>query len=392
MFSVEKKGPGLARAGVIHTPHGDIETPAFIAVGTKATVKALTPAQLEELGAEAVLGNTYHLYLEPGDELIAKGGGMAKFMNWKKPTFTDSGGFQVFSLGVAFGKQITKFSDSPQVAEEVEDEQTEHVKLAEVDEEGVTFSSYRNGSKHRFTPERSMEIQHNLGADIMFAFDEFTRPTASREEHEHSLERTHRWAARSLEHHRKAKSPQALFGIVQGGRDEELRKKSAREIGGMDFAGFGIGGTFTKKDLTETLGWVNAILPEEKPRHLLGIGEPGDLFIGVLRGIDTFDCVAPTRRARGGTLYTRRGTVNILNEKYTGVLEPLERECGCYTCRHFTIAYLSHLYRNREILASVLGSMHNLYFIINLVKEMRGHLLAGTLDAFRDEYLSRYTA
>src|SRR3989338_5063545 len=333
-FYIEKKlGNGtLARAGVIETPHGKIETPAFIVVGTKATVKALTPPQVSDLGAQAVLANTYHLYLEPGDEVVRDAGGLGKFMHWEGPTFTDSGGFQVFSLGAAFGKNITKLGGLAfKEAKPPSEENGKHGALAKVDEEGVTFRSHKDGSTHRFTPERSIEIQHNLGADIIFAFDECTSPSAPHEEQKRSLERTHRCARRSLAQHQKMsrrrldiESPQALFGIVQGGRFQDLREESARTIGAQEFDGFGIGGSFTKEDIGTAVSWVNAILPEEKPRHLLGIGDPIDLFLGVENGVDTFDCVAPTRIGRNGGLYTKDGRMNINNAKFVRELSPIE--------------------------------------------------------------------
>lgn len=388
-FSIEKSGPGLARVGRIETPHGAIETPAFIPVATKATIKALTVEQVRSLGAQAVLGNTYHLYLQPGDALIQEAGGFGPFMNWQGPTFTDSGGFQVFSLGVAYGKKVSKFEGIPEHDEDL----TEHVKLASVDEEGVTFRSHIDGTTHRFTPERSMEIQHNLGADILFAFDEIAAPLTPVEGQRIAMDRTHRWARRCLDSHETLSGKhkkQALFGIVQGGRYDDLRAESAHVLAGMDFDGYGIGGTFTKKDLITTLAVVNKILPEEKPRHLLGIGEPEDLFIGVENGIDTFDCVAATRMARGATLYTKHGTVNIENEKYRTLLEPLEEGCDCYTCRHYTAAYLSHLYRAHEMLAATLGSIHNLRFIVRLVDEMRDALRDNTFGEIKESFLKRY--
>lgn len=392
MFRIEGKGGRLARAGAIHTPHGTILTPAFIPVGTKATVKALTPGEVRGLGAQAVLANTYHLYLQPGPNLVAESGGVATFMGWEGPTFTDSGGFQVFSLGVAFGKNISKFAaeEKEQLLEEKDDEETEHVKLARIAEEGVLFRSHIDGSEHFLSPERSMEIQHKLGADIIFAFDEFTRPTAGPSELRDSMERTHRWAKRCLDAHEKARTGQTLYGIVQGGRSKELREESARIIGSMPFGGFGVGGTFTKTDLTEALAWVNSLLPEDKPRHLLGIGEPEDLFIGVENGIDTFDCVAPTRMGRNGSLYTSAGKVNIQNAAFVSKLSPVEEECDCYTCQHFSAAYLAHLFRAKEMLAATLASVHNLRFLVRLVAEMREALLAGTFATLRRDFMTAY--
>lgn len=385
------------RAGVIHTAHGEIKTPAFVTVGTKATVKALTPEMVNSLGAQVVLANTYHLYLQPGDELVKKAGGLHNFMNWQGPMMTDSGGFQVFSLGAAFGEGgISKFvsgksvssksgkgSDevSPQVprSESSSGEDNPIIKLAKIDEDGVTFKSHIDGSEHRFTPERSMQIQHNLGADIIFAFDECTSPLADYEYQKQAMERTHRWAERSLAEHKKLKGGQALFGIVQGGRHQDLREESARVIGSMDFDGFGIGGSFSKEDMGTAVGWVSAILPEDKPRHLLGIGEPEDILEGIKNGADTFDCVTPTRMARNGTLLTKNGRLNILNAQYREDFTPIEEGCGCYTCQHYTRAYLAHLFRAKEMLAGTLASVHNLYFLIHLTEQIRNDILEGRL-------------
>jgi queuine tRNA-ribosyltransferase len=390
-FSIEKKLPHtLARAGKIETPHGVIETPAFIVVGTKASVKSLTPAQVEELGAQSLLANTYHLYLEPGDEKIKAAGGLHTYAAWDKPTFTDSGGFQVFSLGAAMGKSVGKVATGEEIAEYTDEEITVS-KLAHIDEEGVTFKSFLDGSEHRFTPERSIQIQQNIGADIIFAFDECTSPLAPLPYQKEALERTHRWAERSLTEHKKvAGNPQGLMGIVQGGRFEELRKESARTIGAMDFDGFGIGGSFVKEDMSTAVKWVNEILPEEKPRHLLGIGEPIDMFLGAEHGCDTFDCVAPTRIGRTGSLYTKHGKINVLNNQYREDYTPIEKDCGCYACRHFTKAYIAHLFRAKEMLGPTLGSIHNLYFIVNLVKEMRARLLDGTFLVFKDAFIKQY--
>ncbi|MDO8520753.1 MAG: tRNA guanosine(34) transglycosylase Tgt [bacterium] len=439
-FSIEKKlgGGALGRAGIIHTPHGDIATPAFIVVGTKATVKALTPEQVGDLGAQAVLANTYHLYLQPGDELVRDAGGLGKFMHWNGPTFTDSGGFQVFSLGAAFGHRISKIggtvppksgnilsSDDVPRSENTrsgleetalrpdlvfsdlgEATNSAHTQPAKVDEDGVTFRSHIDGSSHRLTPERSLQIQHNLGADILFAFDECTSPQDSYEKQKVSLDRTHRWAIRSLAKHRERTSQKnaeqtrkgaeerhrhpALFGIVQGGKFQDLREESARTIGGMDFDGFGIGGSFTKDDIGTAVKWVNTILPEEKPRHLLGIGEPIDLFLGVENGVDTFDCVAPTRMGRNGGLYTAEGRIAITNAKFVNDLGPIEKNCACYTCKHFTRAYLAHLFRAEEMFGATLASIHNLHFIVNLVRRIRQSIVEENFLSFKKDYLSRY--
>jgi queuine tRNA-ribosyltransferase len=391
----------LGRAGIIHTPSGTIETPAFVVVGTKATVKALSPEQVKDLGAQVVLANTYHLYLQPGDELVKEAGGFRKFMNWQGPTMTDSGGFQVFSLGAAYGENITKITsgktEERNEEKELIDEGTENLsvgaKPAQIDEEGVTFRSNIDGSTHRFTPERSIEIQHNLGADMFFAFDECTSPLASYEYQKRAMERTHRWAERCLKYHesnKSAKERQGLFGVVQGGRFEDLRKESAKEIGSMDFDGFGIGGSFNKEDMYKALSWVNSILPEEKPRHLLGIGEPEDLFGAVENGADIFDCVAPTRMGRNGTLYTSKGRINILNSKFIRDFSKPDEECECYTCKNYTSAYLSHLFRAKEMFGSTLASIHNLYFIVNLVKRMRQSILNDNFFEFKEEFLAKY--
>lgn len=392
-FSIAKKlgGGTLARAGVIHTPHGDIETPAFIVVGTKATVKALSPEQVKDLGAGAVLANTYHLFLQPGDELVHDAGGLGKFMHWDGPTFTDSGGFQVFSLGAAFGKGVSKVAKGDDDSEGDGRKKTEnHAQPAKVDEDGVTFKSHIDGSSHRLTPERSLQIQHNIGADILFAFDECTSPQDPHAKQKASLDRTHRWAERSLKEHHRLGGDQALFGVIQGGKFQDLREESARIIGGMDFDGFGIGGSFTKEDIGTAVKWVNAILPEEKPRHLLGIGEPIDLFLGVENGVDTFDCVAPTRMGRNGGLYTEGGRIAITNAKFANDLSPIEKDCVCYTCKNFTRAYLAHLFRAEEMLGATLASIHNLHFIVNLVKKIRQSILGGRFEELKTEILGRY--
>lgn len=406
-FSIEKRLPGtLARAGAISTPHGDIRTPAFVTVGTKATVKSLTPEMVKDLGAQVVLSNTYHLYLEPGHEKVAMMGGLHKMMNWHGPTMTDSGGFQVFSLGAAFGEKIGKLANvggtkdahshagKKQTAEDGYAGETlgQHQKLAKIDEEGVTFKSYRDGSEHRFTPERSIEIQHAIGADMIFVFDECTSPAAPHEYQKAAWERTERWAKRCLDYHRSKENSkrQGLFGIVQGGRHEDLRKLSAAKIGAMDFDGYGIGGSFDKDDMGTAVKWVNEILPEAKPRHLLGIGEPEDLFMAVENGCDLFDCVLPTRLGRNGTIATAAGKIHISNAQYQSDLRPLEEGCGCYSCKNYTRAYIAHLFRSDEMLAGTLASIHNLYFIVNLVDRMRAALLDGTFLKMKAAFLANY--
>jgi len=391
-FKIEKKLEGaLGRAGNITTPHGNIRTPAFVVVGTKATVKAITPEQLKEIGSQVVLANTYHLYLQPGDELVRDAGGLHKFMNWQGPTMTDSGGFQVFSLGAAFGKEISKVTTVTDPNFLIPERSIDSViPLAKVSSDGVSFKSHLDGSMHYITPERSVEIQHNLGADIIFAFDECTSPTESDLYQDEALSRTHAWAKRSLEYHKSRNTNQALFGIVQGGRSENLRKKSAQIIGAMDFDGFGIGGSFAKEDMSTAVKWVNEILPEDKPRHLLGIGEPEDLFMGVENGVDLFDCVGPTRIARNGTLFTKNGKINMLNAQFVSDFTSIDEGCKCYTCTHYTRAYVSHLFRAKEMEAATLSSIHNVYFITNLVSQMREAILNDTFFQFKKRFLDSY--
>jgi queuine tRNA-ribosyltransferase len=418
-FKIEKKLKGaLGRAGILETPHGVIHTPAFVAVGTKATVKSLNPDQVREAGTEVVLGNTYHLYLQPGDEIVRDAGGIGKFMGWSGPTMTDSGGFQVFSLGAAYGKDIskvTKITDPSLLIPERFDD-SDAPRLAKVGQDGVSFKSHLDGSIHYITPEKSIEIQHNLGADIIFAFDECTSPAEDLKYQEEALERTHAWAKRSLEEHQKLtqanalrrshsilntqelsgssedsyKHPPALFGIVQGGREESLRKASANFLKDLDFDGFGIGGSFAKEDMSTAVKWVNEILPEEKPRHLLGIGEPEDLFMGIENGVDLFDCVLPTRLGRNGTIYTKKGKIIIMNTRFRNDFSPIEADCECYSCKNFTKAYIAHLFHGKEMLAGTLASIHNLHFIVNLVKKIRQSILEDNFSEFRDSFLAGY--
>ncbi|HBD24978.1 MAG: tRNA-guanine(34) transglycosylase [Candidatus Zambryskibacteria bacterium RIFOXYD1_FULL_40_13] len=400
-FDIHKELPNsLGRVGTIHTTHGDIQTPAFVTVGTKGTVKSLTPEQLKETGAQLVIANTYHLYLEPGDEKIKNMGGLHKAMNWHGPLMTDSGGFQVFSLGVAYGKKgISKISHGPDelLLSESKVEEEDKPKIVKIDPNGVMFRSHSDGSAHYFTPEKSIEIQHNLGADIIFAFDECTSPQESLHYQKEALERTHRWARRSLEHHQNLSTCQvdeskrpALFGIVQSGRDENLRKESAEYIGSLDFDGFGIGGSFEKEDMDKAVQWVNEILPKEKPRHLLGIGEPLDLFMAVEKGCDLFDCVSPTRIARNGGIYTKERRINLMNEEFRDDSKPLDENCGCYTCKSYSRAYIAHLFRAKEILAYTLASIHNIYFIVHMVEKMRETMLTGSFDSYKKDFLKKY--
>lgn len=408
-FEIIKKSgeASLARAGIIHTPHGDIQTPAFITVGTKATVKALTADDVcGKVGSQCVLANTYHLYLQPGDELVAKHGGFAKMMGWNGPTFTDSGGFQVFSLGQALGHGVGKIALSKEISaqeaksksqlkREEKETKTTHEKLAHIDDDGVTFKSIHDGSEHRFTPERSMQIQHNLGADMFFAFDECTSPLAPIEYQREAIDRTHRWAKRSLDEHQRlgvssaTGCQQALFGVVQGGAYEDLRKESATILGAMDFDGYGIGGSFSKEDMGTAVKWVNEILPEGKPRHLLGIGEPMDILMGIENGIDTFDCVSPTRLARNGAIYTLDGRINLTNAQYKEDMSPLSENKEWYTYQ-YTKAYMSHLFRSDEMLAATLASIHNLKFLTTLCEDARTHLISGTFLEFKKSFIERY--
>lgn len=389
-FTIQKKLEGtLARAGEIETKNGKIQTPAFVVVGTKATVKALTAEQIRSLDAQVVLANTYHLYLQPGAEIIEKAGGFPKFMDWHGPTMTDSGGFQAFSLGAAFGTAVSKIASADDV---VSDTSPVAGQLAKVTDEGVTFKSHLDGSKHLFTPESSMEIQWKLGADMIFAFDECTSPTAPYDYQKKSLARTYEWAKRSLARHEEldTEKKQSLFGVVQGGRHQDLREEAARTIGSLDFDGFGIGGSFTKEDIGTAVGWVNAILPEDKPRHLLGIGEPQDLFDAVEAGCDLFDCIAPTRMARHGTVHTKNGRLNMKNAQYVDQFIPLDEGCPCYTCTHHTRAYIAHLFRAEEMTAATLASIHNLHFILRLVESIRESILNETFHAYKRDFLANY--
>lgn len=396
-FELQKQGLGLARAGVLHTPHGDIETPAFVAVATKANVKGIDPSAYPALGIQTLIANTYHLYLS-GLEQVGKAEGIHNFMGFRGPIMTDSGGFQVFSLGEGFGKKLSKFLPEEAPKEEavaVFDEElaTSHGKLAVVDEEGVSFTSHLDGSLHRFTPERSIEVQQRLGADIIFAFDECTAPTAGHAYQKEAMERTHRWADRSLKSHRqnvKSNAAQGLFGIVQGGRYEDLRLESARYLASKDFDGYGIGGSFSKHDILGILDKVNRELPSEKPRHLLGIGEPEDIFIGVAAGVDTFDCVLPTRNGRTGGIYSKAGKYQIPSAKNQNDFSPLDQGCECPVCRNHSRAYVHHLFRTKELLGPILASMHNIYFLTSLVQQVRESILDGTFKQFRDTFLDSY--
>ncbi len=400
-FSIDKKDPASrARAGTLTTPHGVIKTPAFVPVGTKANVKGVLPETLVKLGAQVVLANTYHLYLSPGEKIVNQGGKLGTFMGWNGPTMTDSGGFQVFSLGAAFGKTITKFvkEDAPQeegVSVYDESVASQHGQLAVIDEEGVSFTSHLDGSLHRFTPERSIEIQQALGADMFFAFDECTSPNAPYEYQREAMERTHRWAQRSLKAHRQnidANKVQGIFGIVQGGRHEDLRRESAKEIASMGFDGIGIGGSFSKEDMRGALQAAVGELPDELPKHFLGIGEPGDILEGIANGMDLFDCVAATRIGRHGSIYTKRGIIHLTGERYKDEFVPLDPETVIPGTETFTRAYVAHLIRSKELLGSVICSMHNVGFILKLVDEAREAIEQGRFAAFTEEFRSSYYA
>ena len=388
---------GLGRAGVIHTPHGDIATPAFIPVGTKASVKAMLPRDVATLGAQAVLANAFHLYLQPGAEIVAAAGGLGAFMGWDGPTFTDSGGFQVMSLGAGFKKTIEMTLDEASPMEDDDATAGGRTRLSRVDEEGVDFQSPLDGSQHRFTPESVMRLQHLLGADIIFAFDELTTLRNSRGYQEASVERTTRWAKRCLDEHcNLGGRPQALFGVVQGAQYEDLRRHACRGLvaargpAGETFDGYGIGGALEKSLIGVIVGWCAEELPEEAPRHLLGISEPEDMFAAVAAGADTFDCVNPSRVARNAAIYTADGRYNITNARFRSDFGPLEDGCDCATCQSFTRAYVNHLFKAHELLAYTLATVHNERFTVRLVDQMRAHLIDGTFDDFRDDWLAHW--
>lgn len=352
---------GRARAGIFHTPHGPLMTPVFAPVGTQATVKSITPSQLSELGASLVLSNTYHLYLRPGDSLIAELGGLHKFMGWERPLLTDSGGYQVFSL-----------SES-----------------RKVDDDGVTFKSHIDGSIHRFTPEKSISIQENLGADIIMAFDECA-PPYERIYIERAMQRTHTWALRCQE--AKRRSDQALFGIVQGGAFADLRQQSAEFIASLDFPGHAIGGLSvgeTKQEMNAMLEVVDSVLPTHKPRYLMGVGTPEDLVRGVLRGVDIFDCVLPTRLARHNAAMTRTDRLNLVNAAYGRDPRPIDESCTCYTCQHFSRAYLRHLIVAKEMLSATLLSIHNLHTLLQIAAELRQAILQGDIQDYAHQFFEQ---
>ena len=365
IFTITKK-IGLARVGTIHTPHGDIKTPAFVGAATRATVKALTMKEMRELGSQAILANTYHLVLRPGTDLIKEAGGLAEFSSWYGPTFTDSGGFQIFSL--------------PNV---------------KINENGVKFKSHIDGANFEMTPESSMQAQWAIGADIHMAFDHLAK-SESYEDMKEAMERTHDWLDRCVTEHQRlalanTTNAQYLYAVVQGGTFLDLRAESAKYCAGKSVDGFGIGGVFTANGMDKMLQTVNSILPEIKPRHLLGMGqEPIDLFVGAEYGCDTFDCVGPTRMARNGSLYTLDGRINIKNAKYTHDFTPLMVDCDCECCKNYTRAYLHHLFKTDEITAKVLASIHNEHFIVKTVDRIRESLLNDTFKDYKESFLARY--
>ena len=362
---IKKDAKTGARRGVIHTPHGDIETPVFMPVGTQATVKAMTPEELKDMvDARIILSNTYHLYLRPGDDLIAEAGGLHKFMNWDRPILTDCGGFQVFSLS----------------------------KLREITEEGVMFRSHLDGSKHFLSPEKSISIQNNLGSDIMMAFDECCPYPSTYEYTKASMERTTRWAKRSQEAHRRPEE-QGLFGIVQGGMYKDLREESAKQLVELDFPGYAVGGLSVGEPaelMYDVLEYTTQFLPENKPRYLMGVGTPDYLIEAVMRGIDMCDCVLPTRIARNGTALTSEGKVVVRNATYEKDWTPLDHNCDCYTCTHYTRAYIRHLIKAGEILGARLLSIHNLRFLVRLMENVRKAIDEDRLTEFREEFYKNY--
>ena len=352
----------LARRGTLYTAHGVVPTPVFCPVGTQATVKSLTPRDLQELGASMILSNTYHLYLRPGADVIGRLGGLHTFMGWDGPILTDSGGFQVFSLEG----------------------------LRQVSDDGVTFRSHIDGSEHRFTPEKVVMIQETLGSDIAMVLDECARPD-DRAYIVEAMRRTHLWAERCLAAH--TRQDQALFGIVQGGIYEDLRAESARVLTSLDFPGYAIGGLSVgenKADMLRILDHVTLLLPEAKPRYLMGVGSPEDLVEGVARGIDIFDCVLPSRLGRNGSVFTPTGRINLRNARFKEDPAPIQEGCTCYTCQHFSRAYLRHLTIAKELLASHLSTLHNVHFLLDLMQRIRCAIENGTFTDLREEFLARY--
>ena len=383
----------LGRTGTITTPHGQIDTPAFIPVGTLATVKAVLPESMAQLGSQALLSNAYHLYLQPGPDVVDEAGGLGSFMHWSGPTFTDSGGFQVLSLGVGFKKILAMDAKTVRSDEVIAPGKD---RMAHVDDDGVTFKSHIDGTLHRFTPEVSMQVQHQLGADIIFAFDECTTLMNTREYQERSLERTFAWAKRCVAEHqrltieRSHRPYQELWGVVQGAQYEDLRRKAAQQMARLDFDGFGIGGALEKAELGTIVSWVCEELPVNKPRHLLGIGDPIDFFNAVEAGADTFDCVAPSRMARNGTVLHPDGRFHVTNAPYKRDFRPIDDECDCYTCANYTRAYIHHLFKAHERLSATLTTIHNERFIVRLVDQIRASIPAGNFFDLKEDFLGRF--
>lgn len=403
-FIIEKRIEGsLGRTGRLETDHGTIYTPAFSPVGTKATIKSLTIDDIKETNSQVILANTYHLFLQPGEQVIKEAGGIHKFMNWSGPVITDSGGYQVFSLGSAYGKDLSKITKNSEPALQIA-ERSEFdegiARLATIGRDGVSFRSHLDGSLNYITPEKAIKIQHDIGADIIFAFDECTSPTDTYEYQKESLDRTHAWAKRCLVEHEKALDKHShkrfLFGVIQGGRYKDLREYSAEVISniktdsGLEFDGYGIGGSFLKEDIQGPVVWINSILKDNKPKHLLGIGEIPDIFIGVENGIDLFDCVAPTRMSRNGTLHTKNGKINILNSKYQNDFSSIDDSCKCSVCKNYTKAYLSHLFRSKEMLGATLATIHNLFFMNDLMSNIRKSIEEGGFHDYKNKFLSEY--
>ena len=396
MFSFEVlTKEGDARAGTLVTPHGSIETPSFVAVGTQGTVKALSVEDLRNIGTQIIITNAFHLHLQPGEDLIEKMGGLHQFMGWQWPLMTDSGGFQIFSLGASkehgVGKIAPIFPEEEDIGRHLSSKKGKP--LVRIDEDGVEFISYLDGSLHRFTPERVIEIERKLGADIILALDECTSPLHDYHYTREAMERTHRWAVRALEEfQRTSDKSQALFGIVQGGAYQDLREKSASFIAAQNFDGYAIGGSLgrSKAEMYQVLEWTTPLLPQDKPRHLLGIGEVGDIVEVVKRGIDVFDCVLPTRIARTGTLFAKKAErfrINILNAQFKDDPRPIEEGCNCYTCCNYSRGYLRHLFMAKELLAIRLATIHNLYFLESLMRQIRTAIKEGKLSDLTREWL-----
>lgn len=380
-----------ARAGILKTPLGDVLTPAFFPVGTKGTLKSMTGAQIREIKPQAVLGNTYHLMLQPGADLVEKMGGLAKMMDWNGPTFTDSGGFQVFSLGVGLEKPGVKFLKDPSASSGQENIEAKP-RLNRITEDGVEFQSHIDGTKHRLTPETSIEIQEKLGADLIVAFDDLESPTYSEAETLRSLKLTEKWLLRSLKAQKR--SDQLMYGVTHGGQFENLRKKSAQFVN-ENFDAIALGGAHaSKKNLYEVVEWTVEELDEEKPRHLLGIGEVDDIFEAVERGIDTFDCVIQTRLGRMGHVFVSPKEGNVMNRfrfditksKFASDLKPIDENCDCYVCKTYPRAYINHLFRSRELLAYTLASYHNVYFTVSLTNKIRQSIIDGKFASLKKSW------